>query len=498
MNTLKTITTSILVVAVVGSLAGCGEYLGGGTNDDPNKLSREQVKMEALLPPVLVESSRATFNIGFTFSQYAQHISFEGTTDEQETTRLGGAWTNIYLRALNNAEVLAEKAQEQESPHYLGIAKVVQAYNLGIATNAWEDIPWSEAFVDGELTPAYDSQESIYSTINTLLDDAITELQKEPSEFNSPGSDDIVYGGNPDQWIRLAYALKARYAIHLTNKGATSAANDALAAVSNAMGGNGDDFQVDFNGEKNINPWHTDAVLNRRTGNPYPIHSDQLIDMMNGTTYPEFDPRLPIIADKGDADEYYGSVNGVYGTNPDGPDNSSTVNFTADTYYSRAAAPILMMTYSELKFIEAEAQFLVDNGGDATATGASQAAYDAYVAGIESHMDKLGVAGANKDAYLTASSVDVGPDNLTIELIMKEKFKALFLNPETFTDLRRYDFDSNIFKGLELPEEHNPDLNGEWITRALYPNSELSRNRSEVPNVTEEDANTPMWFMTSN
>jgi len=81
-----------------------------------------------------------------------------------------------------------------------------------------------------------------------------------------------------------------------------------------------------------------------------------------------------------------------------------------------------------------------------------------------------------------------------MDLIMKEKFVALFTNPEAFTDLRRYDFDSDIFKGLELPEEHNPELNGQWIKRALYPNSELSRNQSEVPNVQPEN---PMWFMTN-
>jgi len=494
MDTLKTITTLLLVVAVFGTLAGCGDFLGGSTNDDPNKLSREQVKMDALLPPILVETSKATFNTGFTYAQYAQHTSFEANTDEQGTTRLDGAWTNTYLRALNNAKVLVEKSREQGSPHYRGIAKVVQAYNLGLATSAWEDIPWSEAFVDGELTPAYDSQEQIYTTIDTLLDGAIRELRKPPSEFNSPGSDDIIYGGSADQWIRLANALKARYSIHLINKGAVDAANEALSAVSNAMNGNGDDFQVDYNGEKNLNPYHTDAVLSARTGNPFPIQADQIVDMMNGTLYPQFDPRLPKIADKGSSSNYFGSVNGAYGTNPDGPDNSSTVNFTTDTFHSRADAPILMMTYAELKFIEAEAQFLVDNNGTIGATGASQDAYDAYKAGIEANMDKLGVAESDQNTYLNASSVDVGPGNLTMELIMKEKYKALFLNPEVFTDLRRYDFSSNIFKGLELPEDHNPELNGQWIKRALYPSSELGRNRSEVPSVEPEE---PMWFMTS-
>ena len=494
MNTLKALATSILAVALLFILAGCDDFLGD--NNDPNTLSSEEVRPEALLPPTLVQSSKATFNVGFTFTQYAQHISFEASTDEQETTRLNSAWTNIYLRALTNAEELAETAREQESPHYLGIGKVIQAYNLGLATTSWEDVPWSEAIAGQDnFNPAYDSQEEVYTAIDTLLDGAVRELEKPPSELNSPGSDDIIYGGDADQWIRLAYGLKARYALHRINRGTQGFASDAVDAAANAQDSNEDDFQLAYNGEENLNPWHTDAVLSAQTGNPFPIQSDQFIDLMNGETYPEEDPRLPIIADKGDSDDFFGSVNGNYGNNPEGPDNQSTVNFTGDTFHSQDDAPVLMMTYAELKFIEAEAQFLVDNGGSESATGASQAAYDAYKEGIRANMDKLGVNPTDRDDYLTAPTVDVGATNLTMELIMKEKYKALFLNPEVFVDLRRYDFDSSIFKDLELPVNHNPRLNGQWIKRALYPDTELSRNANQVPSVEPE---TSMWFMTAN
>lgn len=499
MHTLKTITTLILVLALSVILAGCGDYLGGNTNDDPNKLSQEQAPMEALLPPILVESSKATFNVGSTFSQYAQHASFPAGTDEQQPARFDNVWANIYLRALNNSEILVEKAREQDSPHYLGISKVMQAYNLMLATTTWEDIPWTEAFVEGELTPSYDSQEEIHTVIDTLLDAAVRELQKPPSELNTPQEDDLIYGGDEDQWIRAANALKARNAIHITDRGAVEAANEVLSATANAMSSNDDDLQVGFNGEENLNPWHTRAVLAARTGNPAHVPSDQLVDLMNGTAFPKFDPRLPQIADTtgfdGTAGGWFGSINGAFGTNPEGPDNSSTVSFTAESFHTRADAPILMMTYAELKFIEAEAQFLVDNGGDETATGASQGAYNAYLEGIRANMDKLGVSASARDDFLADPSVAVGAANLTMEDIMREKFKAIFLNPEAFTDLRRYDFDPDIFTGLELPQDHNPDLNGQWIKRGLYPNTELSRNRSEVPDVEPED---PMWFMTSN
>jgi len=152
-----------------------------------------------------------------------------------------------------------------------------------------------------------------------------------------------------------------------------------------------------------------------------------------------------------------------------------------------------MITYSETNFIEAEAAFLRDNSGNRFAVGASQQAYDAYQEGIRANMDKLGVSESDREEYLTNPNVDVGAGNLTMELIMKEKYKALFLNPETFNDLRRYFFDNTIFRDLELPEDHNPRLNGEWIQRAVYPSSEFSRNEEEVRKV-EKDIDIQMWF----
>lgn len=47
---------------------------------------------------------------------------------------------------------------------------------------------------------------------------------------------------------------------------------------------------------------------------------------------------------------------------------------------------------------------------------------------------------------LLPSHVKVNPsvENLTISNIMVEKFKALFMNPEAWTDVRRYNYDANV------------------------------------------------------
>lgn len=489
-------TTIILKFVFTGlllfTLMSCEDYLGGNVNVDPNSVFEEDVSLNDMLAPVIVTTADTHFNIAYTTSQYSQHTSFVGDTDKQQESEFTGAWTNIYLTSLNNLAVMERKAETSNAFNFLGITHVLQALNLGLATNTWEDIPYSEAFVEGNFTPAYDSQEMIYQEIQILLDKAIVELQKPSSEISQPGSEDLVFRGDIDKWIKAAYSLKARYHLHLINKDDISSANNALAALNNAMESNSDDVQVNYT-SRNLNPWHTSAFLARQTGNPAPVPSDQIISSMNGTTYPEVDPRLPIIADNGDASQYYGSINGAFGTNNDAPNNLSNTVFTADTWHTRLDSPILMITYSESKFIEAEAEFLIANSGNTNAVGASTQAYEAYLEGIRANMNKLGVSEIDRDDYLSNPSVAVGPEGLTLELIMKEKYKSLFLNPETFNDLRRYSFDNELFRDLELPQDHYDNLNGEWIQRAVYPSSEFSRNEEEVRAV-QKDIDQPMWF----
>jgi hypothetical protein len=51
-------------------------------------------------------------------------------------------------------------------------------------------------------------------------------------------------------------------------------------------------------------------------------------------------------------------------------------------------------------------------------------------------------------------------------------------------DARRYDYS---YEDFDLPVNVNPDLNGEFISRLAYPDSEVSRNGSNVPDVSLTD-----------
>lgn len=497
---MKTIKYTILAMLAVFLISSCDDYLGD--NVDPNKELPENLESSDMLPTSIYYTSSAYYSASLGISQYSQQLAsyFEPSVDTQEETQLTGAWSNIYLQALPDLNTLANVAESRDELAYLGIAKVLQATNLGLATDLWGDVPASDATKGEEdFTPSYDAQEDVYMQVNTLLDEAISLLQAGNS--GSVGEDDLIYNGDLSKWIKAAYFLKARYAIHLTEVDQNTAITNALQNAANAFESNADDFQLNYN-TRNFNPWHAGVVLPNNTGNFSVLVSDQLVSLMDGTAIPfssiSLDPRLPKITTIGEDDtEYLGALNGTggvheFGATEDDENISSNTNLGVDNFYSAQTAPIIMGSYAELKFIQAEALFL-QNGGDVTSIGSSVEAYEAYLEGIRANMQKLGVSQAEMDAYLADDSVAVGADALSLSLIMREKYIATFLNPEAFVDLRRYDFDPAVFIGLELPYNHNEILAGQWVRRAQYPSTEQTRNGDEIGLVVKEISDGVWW-----
>ncbi len=193
---------------------------------------------------------------------------------------------------------------------------------------------------------------------------------------------------------------------------------------------------------------------------------------MDGTTFGVVDPRMPYMFGPNDAGVFLGTENGAGRGNA--PEQGARSVLVPGDYYTTTDGPVTIATYAEQKFIEAEA---------ALATNSARA-YAAYLAGIEAHMDMLGVEDAEKEAYLTDPAVAVGAGNLSIEDIFREKYIVMFLNPEAWVDARRYDYQ---YEDMTLPENHNPDLGNQFILRFDYPDSERNRNGMNIPAVTLGD-----------
>lgn len=479
---MKKISAYSLLLALL-ALSSCKSFLGDDTNIDPNRTS--DAPLNTLTPTIMFYSAEATQKASVVVNSYVQHIGSvtAGGFDAQNRNTFGATWDDIYLSIVPNANEIIKKANATGSPHYAGIAKIVLAYNLGLGTSLWENIPFREA--DNQLTnlqPAYDAQESIYNDILRLLDEAIADLNS-PTTVFKPGADDLIYKGDIAKWRKAAHSLKARYLLHLAKKRGSGVYADILSALSQGISANSEDFQLVYN-DRNLSRWYQVALANN-TGNFTTNFSATFINLMNGTRQGIVDPRLPLHAFKTvAADTVYFGMNPGAATGANVRYNNGTVFFG---WQFSLTAPLQMITYSECKFIEAEARML-QNGGTPTPE-----AYAAYQEGIRANMTKIGVTAANINTFLNHPNIGVGAANLTLSHIITEKYKALFLNPEAWNDLRRYDYRSDILPGLALPANHNPDLNGQWIQRGHYPDSEAARNADNVARNTK-DLTAKMWI----
>ncbi|UOB18059.1 SusD/RagB family nutrient-binding outer membrane lipoprotein [Abyssalbus ytuae] len=485
----------LLIVSISIFIASCSDdYFDVNTPSDGADF--ENLALKDLLEPIINYTLNAQYNTASTFGVYSQHLASYNdgeNTDNQYETTLSTSWNYFYLYSGANLIPFIEKANESNSYHYEGIGKILLALNLGLATDAWGDIPYTGAFLaEDNLSPEIDSQEFIYNEIQDLLDEGIEDLSKEDNGDLIPGAEDVVYGGDISKWIKAAYTLKARYAIHLTKKDPVTAANNALTYLENGFSDNSDDFQIDYS-IRVKNPWFANIVQARLSGNFSLLVSDQLVSLMNGTQYGytnlEIDPRLPVYVDNGEEETYEGAVNGTGGLTVN--DTSANTDLGPDNFYTGETSPVVIISYAEALLIKAEAEFLL-NGGNSTSVGTNSAAYESYLSAISANMEKLGVEATPASLYLTDSAVDVGEAGFKLEHLMKEKYIVLFLNPEGFTDLRRYDFSSEVFKGLEMPAAPNPENNGNWVRRAKYPSSEELAN----PNIAEimEEVIVPVWW----
>lgn len=468
--------STYLLVLISGLSMSCDKFLD--INTDPTL--KPDATLQELLPTAQFYTSESSYLQAYYECQYAQQLgSALGTINGTETyiqESNPDGWSYLYLYSIPQLNAIIAKSTTENAPVYKGIAKVLLAYNLGQATATWENIPYSQADKTN-FTPAYDKQQAIYDSVQLFLDEGITELAKNTG--NKPTTDDLIYGGDTGKWTRLAYTLKARYAMHLSVKNEEHAAQKALDAAMKGMKGNEDDFQLLYN-SKNLGPWYKIALANN-SSNLSLTYASTFVDLMNGAKQGIVDPRLTKIVALRSGTAYVGVVPGS-GT-------GATSGFSTTTsWHSTVASPVVMASYAETKAIEAEARFLL-NGGSMSTTGSTAEAYAAYLEIASANMKKVGVADVDRNAYLSAPVVAVTPASLTLIHIMKEKYKAMFLIGDSWTDLRRYNY-----LDFPMPLNVNPELAGKRIQRLVYPSSETTRNSDNVA-INSKEPQELMWIL---
>jgi hypothetical protein len=313
-------------------------------------------------------------------------------------------WAGLWSGTMMNAKLIID-GNSAENPYYAGIAKILLALNLGVATDLWGDVPYSEAFqaTEGNFTGKYDTQEEVLQSIQTLLDEAIVELGK-PADDNIilPASDDLIFKGDIALWKKAAWTLKARYANRLSNKDATGSANRVLVYLANGFA-EGENMEAPHSSES-LNQWG--AFQNQRAGNM--VVNQVFIDAMLANN----DPRLSFFVNETEAGGYVGGKLTDEQIDPE----ASVIGkfFNVDQNF-----PII--TYSEVKFLMAEAKTRL--GQDASAD-----LNEAIIASV-----KYVTKGANDGASIATYTQNTA--NSTA--VLTEKWKSMFGQIEAYNDYRR-------------------------------------------------------------
>jgi hypothetical protein len=330
-------------------------------------------------------------------------------------------WNNSYAGGLYDLKLIEDKAEAAGASAYVGVAKIMTAMYLGVLTDHFGDIPYTDALQGADnLKATFDSQADIYTAIFTLLSEGKDALAQ-PSSV-TPGGDDLIHGGDLAAWAATADGLRARHLNHLSKTSQYNAAN-VIAACDDALNA-GVYCTIGFEAALNQNPWYQFTVIDRAG---YISQFGTMYDMMEASS----DPRINL----------YRSADSL--TMP---------------AYGDATSALPIVTPFEIMFVKAEAQ-LAGSASDARAT---------LEAAIESHMTWLGVDAGDIATYVAAL-----PATTDLELIMNEKYVAMFSSSESWTDWRRTGFPT-----LSAPADAN--LSG-LPRRMPYPEGEYLYNADNVP-----------------
>ncbi len=433
---------------------------------DVNEVNPNQTQnppINALLATITYQTGLNVNRAGNITAYFVQQLASPNASsgsDTYDNVDRSTVWYNVY-NTIRDGRIMQEQAVANGGFQHVGVAKVTEAMNMSMLIDLFGDAPYSEAFNPSNFTPKYDKAEDIFNVCLKLLDEAVVEFNKANPAIKLDAASDVIHNGNITAWVKTANALKARLLNRLSELPAYNP-TQILSALSGAYASNADDAQVTKFVARS--PWNQAAFNNTQLLLDGWM-SEQFIDHLDGTTYAVFDPRIQYITDTTKFGDYRGTPNGKgrTGTGTNKEESYLSVN----GFYSKSGAPLLLVAYAEMKFIEAEAKFSTDKPGS----------YAAYLGGIVANMDKLGVTASEKALYLANPAVAVGVAAFTKDLLFKEKYVAMFLHPEAWTDARRYDYK---YKDFTLPV--NAVL-PTFIRRVGYPSTETDRNGKNVPTV---------------
>lgn len=480
---MKKILFTILMASSLVAIHSCGRDFEE-INTDTSKVLNPSVG--SLLAPVQLEMSTYNYKRAndYTFDVMQSALDFpnEGNTYSRYylTEASGtGFWNTSYkwLKQVRDMRIAAEKENDK---NYLAIAKVMNAWIYSNLTDAFGDIPFSEALKmeEGIMKPKFDKQKDIYTALLNDLKEAnsLFDTTKKLSEidlfYNANNSNDGIL-----QWKKFCNSLSLRLLTRSLNKNGDLNVHVRIQEIVN---------------NPTVYPLFTSntdsAVLSLSGIAPYlpPVARPQ--DFTTGRAAGEFfidemkknnDPRMSMFFST--AKDLATNTSIGYKGAPSGYQLGTVFSYQPSNLnqnLAKAPMKILLMTYSELQFILAELSFKNIIGGNTETY---------YKNGVTSIIEQWGaVVPAN---YFTNTNVGY---NQSLERIMLQKYLSLF-----FVDHQQwYEFNRT---GLPMLPNNGGLMNdGKMPKRFMYPPNAKVMNPENYQNAAQaiggDNINTKLWW----
>ena len=538
MNKYKVIILSLLI-SFMG--ASCEDWLYDNINED----AAHEVLPQQVLPVVLFYSAQLQFDHAEYGAYLTQTLTTGGRNQTSSFAYKSGwgdfltmnrhpQWRRHFYDIGVNAKEIIDEAHEAQAWNLELISRTLRLMSTQMTTDLFGDMPRSEAYESN--SPHYDTQESIYEWMYQEIEELIG-MYEDPTyteaATNIPidQSIDRVFAGDLNKWKHYTYALKARLLLrklpNWENNAATCQA--IITAVNRALEG-WEDVLYRFdggNGAQN-SPWGEAFGSTEQGGLGWEGRGNMLNSAVPTKYFMEnilgvFESHNNL---KGWAEDPRILAFMSARPGPSGTSDSSTemryldtnigmdVSYKVDNYptlfpevdgkkvsvYTQNTGYVPLFLEEELLLIKAEATYW--SGDKPTARSLTMQA-------AEINFDRFNLSSIYGSSYTRYRNNYLGnetgtgnyvttyfpADGFNIGHIMRQKYVCLYLQPEQWTDMRRYNYsceengiqydNTYVYPGLKRPnniyEAHWGDDPKAWINRINYdPETEEKYNKAEL------------------
>ncbi len=467
--------TTLIPVLLLLLFAGCDDFLNVNTSKD----SPTTITVDQALPTACFYAAQSVYD----HAEYGVYLSQALTTPSKSQTGTYAysqgweflsmnrhpQWRRHFYDLGANINEMIRAAEKINSKNFILIGRTIMLQSTMLTTDAFGDMPRSNAYTS--TSPTYDTQEQVYEWMFQEADELVA-LYENDTWINNPDNIPItekmdrIYKGDLKKWGLYTKALRARLWLRkLPNWENTPAVCNRIVEMVDEVLNDPEWEEPRYNypggtNEQNC-PWGTSAPIinawesrgNRlATSTPTKFFAYGILG-----TYPNrlptrlsaLDPRTEKLmtprgtgASGSDAIRWLESNIGM--------DVSMKVTYYPDLYattsgtnpYTKNDGYLALITDEELMFIKAEAQYW---GGD------KPAAYNTTKEAVLKNFERLDIK--EPDASVDGNNAvkryklffDVrlpGASTFTIADLMQQKFVAMYLQPEQWNDMRRYNYSS--------------------------------------------------------